>query len=293
MAQTSALRAWILGARPRTLPAAIAPVIVGTALAWRDGAAHPLAALAALFASVCIQIGTNLANDVYDFHKGADTHRVGPTRVTTAGLLSPQAVERGMWTVFGLAALAGLYLAWRGGWPIIAIGLASIAAGIAYTGGPFPLGYNGLGDLFVFIFFGLVAVVGTYYVQALDVTPHVWWAAVPIGALTTNIIVVNNIRDADTDRVVGKRTLAVLLGRQGARAEYLLLLAAAYAVPLGLWLLGGWSVWTLLPWLSLPLAARMTRIVLTVLGPGLNRALGGTAQLLAVYAALFAVGMLL
>ncbi len=293
MARMSSWQAWVLAARPRTLPAAIAPVIVGTALAYRDGAAHLPAALAALFAAVCIQIGTNLANDVYDFKKGADKQRVGPTRVTTAGLLAPQAVERGMWAVFGLAALAGLYLAWLGGWPIIAIGLASIAAGIAYTAGPFPLGYNGLGDLFVFIFFGLVAVVGTYYVQALTVTPHVWWAAVPIGALTTNIIVVNNIRDADTDRLVGKRTLAVLLGRPGARAEYLLLLAAAYAVPLGLWLLGGWSVWTLLPWLSLPLAWGMTRLVLTVLGPGLNRALGGTAQLLAVYAALFAVGMLL
>lgn len=293
MSYRSSWQAWVLASRPRTLSAAIAPVIVGTALAWRDGAAHPLAALAALFSAVCIQIGTNLANDVYDFKKGADMQRVGPTRVTTAGLLSPQAVERGMWTVFGLAGLAGLYLAWLGGWPIIAIGLASIAAGIAYTAGPFPLGYNGLGDLFVFVFFGLVAVVGTYYVQALTVTPHVWWAAVPIGALTTNIIVVNNIRDADTDRLVGKRTLAVLLGRQGARAEYLLLLAAAYAVPLGLWFLGGWSVWTLAPWLSLPLAWQTARRVLTILGPGLNRALGGSAQLLAVYGALFAVGMLL
>lgn len=284
---------WLLAARPNTLPAAIVPVLVGSALAYRDGGFQPLAALAALFAAVCIQIGTNLANDVHDFRKGADKTRVGPTRVTTAGLLSPQAVERGMWLVFGLAALAGLYLVYLGGWPILLIGVASILAGLAYTAGPFPLGYNGLGDLFVFVFFGLLGVMGTYYVQALAVTWPAFLAAIPVGALTTNIIVVNNIRDADTDRVVGKRTLAVLLGRGAARAEYALMVAVAYLVPLVMWLGFNLPVWTLLPWVTLPWAVSLTRMVYTVLGPSLNQALVGTARLLAVFGALFAVGLVL
>ncbi len=287
------LSPWLLAARPRTLSAAVVPVLVGSALAFHAGAFRPLAASVALVCAILIQVGTNYANDVYDFKKGADHQRVGPLRVTTAGLLSPQAVERGMWTVFGLAALAGLYLVWLGGWPILLMGLFSILAGIAYTAGPFPLGYNGLGDVFVFIFFGLVAVIGTYYVQALGVAPYVWLAAVPVGALTTNIIVVNNIRDADTDRAVGKRTLAVLLGRGGARAEYIALLAVSYLAPVVLWLAYGFHVWVLLPLLTLPLAVSVTRIVLTVLGPGLNRALGGSSQLLLVFGLLFALGLAL
>ncbi|MCW5853839.1 MAG: 1,4-dihydroxy-2-naphthoate polyprenyltransferase [Anaerolineae bacterium] len=284
---------WLLAARPNTLPAAVVPVLVGSALAFRDGAFQPLAALAALFAAVCIQIGTNLANDVHDFKKGADTTRVGPTRVTTAGLLTPEAVERGMWLVFGLAALAGLYLVYVGGWPILLIGVASILAGLAYTAGPFPLGYNGLGDVFVFLFFGLAGVMGTYYVQALSVNWPSFLAAIPVGALTTNIIVVNNVRDADTDRAVGKRTLAVLLGRDAARAEYALLVAVAYLTPLVLWLGYGLPVWTLLPWITLPWAVSLTRMVYTVLGPGLNKGLVGTARLLAVFGVLFALGIVL
>lgn len=284
---------WLLAARPQTLFAAIAPVLVGSALAARDGMFQPLAALAALFAAVCIQIGTNFANDVHDFKKGADTRRVGPTRVTTAGLLTPQAVERGTWLIFGLAALAGLYLVCLGGWPILLIGVASILAGLAYTAGPFPLGYNGLGDVFVFIFFGLVAVLGTYYVQAHSLTWGAWLAAIPVGAITTNIIVVNNVRDADTDRAVGKRTLAVLLGRGAARAEYALLLGVAYLTPLTLWLAFDFSAWVLLPLLTLPWAVRLTRTVYTVLGPGLNMALVGTSRLLAAFSLLFALGIAL
>lgn len=284
---------WILAARLPTLTAAVGPVLVGTALAIRDGQFDPLAALAALVCAVLLQVGANYANDLYDFKKGADVRRVGPTRVTTAGLLSPEQVERGTYIIFGLAALAGLYLVWLGGWPILLLGVASILAGVAYTAGPFPLGYNGLGDLFVFIFFGLVAVMGTYYVQALRLTPAVAWAAIPMGALITNIIVVNNIRDADSDRAVGKRTLAVLLGRQGGRVEYLLLAVLAYAVPFVLWLGYGFSVWALLPLLSLPLAVQMARLVFTVLGPGLNRGLVGTARLVALYGILFALGLVL
>jgi 1,4-dihydroxy-2-naphthoate octaprenyltransferase len=292
LVQPSKLQAWVLAARPRTLPAAIAPVIVGSALAYKAGAFQPLAALACLLGAVLIQIATNFANDVYDFKKGADVNRVGPTRVTTAGLLSPGQVEIGMWVVFGLAALCGVYLIYLGGWPILIIGVASILAGIAYTGGPFPLGYNGLGDIFVFVFFGLIAVMGTYYVQAGLPTLEVVFASLTMGALITNILVVNNVRDADTDKVAGKRTLAVFLGRPAARAEYVILLVVAYAVPL-LLLLRGWGGWLLLPWLSLPLAYRLTQNLYTQQGPILNRTLGGSAQLVALFAILFAIGVAL
>ena len=289
----SQFQAWIMASRPRTLTAAMVPVVVGTALAYRDGVFNPLAALAALLSALCIQIGTNYANDLYDFEKGADTDaRLGPTRVTSAGLLTPRQVEMGMWVVFGLAAALGLYLIYVGGWPILVIGMASILAGIAYTAGPFPLGYNGLGDVAVFIFFGLVAVMGTYYVQARALTLEALWAAVPIGAITTNIIIVNNVRDADTDRAAGKRTLAVLLGRNAARLEYAMLMAIAYATPFVLWLGYKFDPWVLLPLLSLPLAVRLTRTVNTIEGPALNRALGGTAQLLALYGVLLSLGLI-
>ncbi|MBF8284270.1 MAG: 1,4-dihydroxy-2-naphthoate octaprenyltransferase [Anaerolineales bacterium] len=288
------VRTWIMASRPRTLTAAIVPVVVGTAVAVRDRVFNPWVALAALFSAVMIQIGTNLANDLFDFKKGADTHtRLGPTRVTSAGLLTPREVEIGMWVVFGLAAASGLYVIYVGGWPMLVIGVASILAGVAYTAGPFPLGYNGLGDLAVFIFFGLVAVLGTYYAQARAVTLGAVLAAVPVGALATAILVVNNVRDADTDRAAGKRTLAVLLGRGAARAEYAVLLTLAYAAPLALWLLRGASVWALLPLLTLPVAVRLARVVITTEGPALNRALAGTAQLLALYGVLFALGIAL
>jgi len=288
------VRAWIMASRPRTLTAAIVPVVVGTAVAVRDRVFNPWVALAALFSAVMIQIGTNLANDLFDFKKGADTHtRLGPTRVTSAGLLTPGEVGIGMWVVFGLAAASGLYVVYAGGWPILVIGVASILAGIAYTAGPFPLGYNGLGDLAVFIFFGLVAVMGTYYAQARAMTLDAGLAAVPVGVLTTAILVVNNVRDADTDREAGKRTVAVLLGHGAARAEYAVLLALAYAVPLALWLLRGASAWALLPLLTLPVAVPLARVVITTEGPALNRALTGTAQLLALYGVLFALGIVL
>lgn len=288
------IRTWILASRPRTLTAAIVPVVVGSALAWRDHTFHGWAALAALLAAVLIQIGTNFANDVHDFKKGADTAaRLGPTRVTSAGLLTPKQVEGGVIVVFGLAVGLGAYLIYVGGWPILLIGVCSILAGLAYTAGPFPLGYNGLGDVAVFIFFGLVAVTGTYYVQAHTLTPAVWLAAVPIGAIATAIIVVNNVRDTDTDRAAGKRTLSVLLGRPAARLEYAGLLLMAYAAPVVLWLIFRLSVWTLLPWLTLPLAWGHIRAIYTTEGPALNRTLGGTAQLLAQYGALLALGLVL
>lgn len=288
------LTPWIMASRPRTLPAAVAPVIVGAAVAFHDGIFRPWAVLAALFAALMLQIGANFANDLGDYRRGADLPgRVGPTRVTSAGLLSPAAVAAGMWAAFAAAALAGIYLIAAGGWPILIVGVLSIVAAIAYTAGPLPLGYFGLGDLAVFIFFGLVAVIGTYYVQARAVTWLVFLAALPMGALITAILVVNNLRDADTDRLAGKRTLAVLLGRRGARVEYILLVLVAYATPFILWLGLDLRATVLLPLVTLPLAARLIRTIRTVLGPALNLALAGTAQLAAWYAILFAIGLVL
>lgn len=288
------LRPWILASRPRTLPAAAAPVVVATALAAREGTLHLPSACLALCAALLIQIGANYANDLYDHERGADVPgRLGPTRVTSAGLLSPRAVRLGMGGIFGLAGLCGLYLIARGGWPIVAIGLASIAAAIIYTGGPFPIGYHGLGDLFAFLFFGAAAVVGTYYVQALAVSPVAWAAALPMGALVTAILVVNNVRDLETDRAVGKRTLAVILGRRAACTEYVVLLAAAYLMLPVFWLGLGLGPGVLLPIVTVPQAIRLARALYVERpGPVLNRLLAGTAQLLLWYALLFAVGVL-
>ena len=286
--------AWGLAARPRTLPAAAAGVIMGCALAWRDGVFRWDAALVCLLVALLLQIGSNLANDVFDFERGSDTHeRLGPTRVTQAGMLTPAQVKLGMGLVFGLSALLGLYLAWLGGWPILVVGLAAILSAIAYTGGPFPLGYYGLGDLFVFIFFGLASVAGTYYVQAGSVSAAAWWMAIPPGLIITAILVVNNLRDLENDRKAGKHTLAVLLGERGARLEYLLCLVVAYLIlPLAAWL--GLVPWlALLAWLSLPLAWKTARMVFTQSGRPLNAALAGTGQVALVFSLLFWVGMLL
>lgn len=284
---------WLLAARPRTLPAAAAPVIVGTALALADGLFRPGPALAALLTALLLQIGANVANDVFDYYRGADTpERQGPLRVTQAGLLTPRQTLAGMWTIFGLTGLLGLYLAFVAGWPVILVGLAAIAAAILYTGGPLPFGYYGLGDLFVFIFFGLVAVGGTYYVQAGQLSAAALWSAVPIGLLTTAILVVNNLRDIETDRKAGKLTLAVRLGAAGARIEYLLCLAGAYLAPILMWVAGVSSPWVMLAWLSLPLAVRLVRQIYRETGRALNLALAGTGQFELVFAVLFSIGLL-
>jgi 1,4-dihydroxy-2-naphthoate octaprenyltransferase len=269
-------------------------VLVGTALAAADSGFALIPALAALAGALLLQIGSNFANDYFDFVKGVDTvDRIGPLRVTAAGYLPAAAMRRGMLVVFGLAALVGLYLVFVGGWPILVVGLASIAAAVAYTGGPKPFGYLGLGDLFVFLFFGPVAVAGTYYVQTLQVTAASLLLAVPVGALITAILVVNNLRDVDTDRRAGKMTLAVRLGRRGARAEYLGLLLLAYAVPALLWL-GGRSLWSLLPWLTIPLALLLLRTIYRAVdGPTLNQALAGTARLSLFFSLTLALGLLL
>jgi len=285
------LRTWLLAARPKTLTAAVVPVVVGTGLALGQGMAALWPAVAALAGAVLIQIGTNLTNDYYDFRKGADTHeRVGPTRVTQSGLISPSRVLAGGAACFALAVLVGISLVLRGGWPFVAIGAASVLAGWAYTGGPYPLGYHGLGDLFVMVFFGLVAVPGTFYAQALRLVPAVWPAAVAIGATGTMILVVNNLRDADTDARAGKHTLVVRFGRRFGQAEYVTLLAVALAMP-ALTVAAGWARWpVLLALLATPLAWPPLSRVLGTTGAALNPALGTTARFQAAYGLLLAVG---
>jgi 1,4-dihydroxy-2-naphthoate octaprenyltransferase len=285
---------WWLAIRTKTLPAAASGVVMGCALAWMDGSFKLLPALAALTVALLLQIGSNVANDVFDFERGADTaERQGPTRVTQAGLLTPAQVKRGMWAIFGLAALCGLYLMFLRGWVVVAIGLAAIFSAIAYTGGPFPLGYYGLGDVFVFIFFGLAAVAGTYFVQVGSVSVAAWWMSVPIGLIVTAILVVNNLRDIENDRKAGKHTLAVRLGERGTRLECLVCMVIAYLVlPLAVLLrIVPWTA--LLAWGSLPFAIRSTRTVFTQKGSPLNAALAGTGQTAFVFSLLFWVGLVL
>ena len=213
--------------------------------------------------------------------------------MTQSGLIAPGTVLASALACFGLAILTGIYLVVVGGWPIVAIGLASVLAGYAYTGGPFPLAYHGLGDVFVFVFFGLVAVPGTFYVQALSVSPAAWWAAIPVGAIGTALLVVNNLRDASTDVKAGKHTLVVRLGTTAGKAEYILLLAAAFATPLAMWGKGLAGPWVLLPLLSAPLTVPLLKQVLNAQGAALIPTLGGTARLQLVFGALFSVGLYL
>ena len=301
MSRSSALpapgsvRAWILATRLPTLTAAVVPVAVGTGVALRDGYREPWAALAAFIGALALQIGANYANDLSDFRRGADNEqRLGPPRATQLGLLTQQQVTSAILASFVIATLVGLYLVYVGGWPIVAIGLASMLAAVTYTGGPWPFGYRGLGEAFVFIFFGVVAVAGTYYVQAGEVARHVIAASIPVALTVTAILVVNNVRDIDTDRLAGKHTLAVYLGRRLARTEFVLVVGGAYLAVAALWLLGGFSGWVLLSWLSVPAALMPVGAVLASSeGPVLNRALRSTARLHLIFGILFAVGVAL
>jgi 1,4-dihydroxy-2-naphthoate octaprenyltransferase len=284
---------WLLAARPATLTAGVAPVLVGGAAATHEAAFRPLPFLGALLAALLIQIGTNLANDVFDFERGADTSdRLGPPRVTQSGLASPGQVRLATGLAFGAAAIVGLYLVAVGGWPILVIGVLSIAAGVAYTGGPWPLGYHGLGDLFVFVFFGFAAAVGTFYLQTGGVTPLAFASAVPVGLTVTAILVVNNLRDVESDRRAGKRTLAVRLGDRLARVQYASLVLGAYALVPVLQVAGG-RPWVWLSWLSLPFASLLVRAVLTgAEGGALNVVLKQTARLHLAFGSLLALGLL-
>jgi 1,4-dihydroxy-2-naphthoate polyprenyltransferase len=287
------LRLWLVAARPRTLPAAIAPVLVGTALAGAEDVFRPLPFLAALVASVFIQIGTNLSNDYSDARRGADTEdRLGPVRVTAGGLMPPKRVLVGTYIAFGVAVAAGLYLAAVAGWQLLVVGAASILAGVLYTGGPRPYGYEGLGEAFVFVFFGVVAVAGSYFVQTEALRWEAFALAVPVGLLAAAILVVNNVRDIDTDRRAGKRTLAVKLGRARARKLFGAMIVASFASLAGL--AAALSPWVLLALASLPLAPPLIRTVASRTdGAALNRALAGTGRLLALFSLLLAAGVLL
>ncbi len=284
-----------MACRPRTLTAAVAPVAAGTGLAHMHGGFAPLPALAALFGAMLIQVGTNLANDYYDYQKGGDSEgRLGPVRVTQAGLIEGRAVLGGVLLAFGLATGAGVYLAVVAGWPVVVIGVAGIASGIAYTGGPYPLGYHGLGDLFVFVFFGLVAVAGTSYVQVLAFRPDSLTAGVALGAASTAILVVNNLRDMDTDARAGKRTLAVRMGRGWTQAQYVFLVGLTAAVPPAGMALHGWSPWVLLSLCALPAVTGSLVLVVTYReSASLNRALAGTARFLGLFGVLLGLGFAL
>jgi 1,4-dihydroxy-2-naphthoate octaprenyltransferase len=288
----ASLSAWVLAARPKTLSAAAAPVLVGAATTYAAGGPHLGPFAAALAGALLLQIGANFANDVFDYEKGADTSdRLGPTRAVQAGLLSPRAVRFGMLVVFALALLIGVYLTFVAGPIIVLIGLLSIASAIAYTGGPYPLGYHGLGDLFVFVFFGPVAVCGTAFVQVGSVPPLAFWASLPVGALSTAILVVNNLRDIDTDRSAGKRTLAVRFGERGALSEYFALMLLSYSVPVGLVVSGALAPLGLLPLATLPMAIGLCRDVSRQRGSALNPLLAKTAKLLALYGLTFMIGI--
>lgn len=289
------LKVWVLASRPKTLPAAVVPVLVGTGMAFGDGVHHFLAASVALVCSVLIQVGTNFVNDYGDYKKGTDDEeRIGPLRVTQAGLVSPRGMKRAIWVVFGLTVLIALYLVWRGGWPVALIGGFSILSGVLYTAGPFPLGYVGLGDLFVLVFFGPVAVAGTYYVQALTVNWVVIAAGFGPGLISVAILAVNNLRDIEGDRKSGKRTLAARFGRGFAMGEYFYSLLIAALIPLGIYMVTGLYKYTILTVLMLFFALPVLRVVFSKTdGPSLNGALASTGKLLLIYGFLFSLGWIL
>jgi 1,4-dihydroxy-2-naphthoate octaprenyltransferase len=291
----SGARIWLMAARPRTLPAAVAPVLVGTALAGEAGVFHPVTFAATLIGAVFIQVGTNLSNDYSDARRGADTEdRLGPVRVTAGGLVPPRQVLVATWVSFGVAVLVGIYLVAVAGWELLLVGAASILAGVLYTGGPRPYGYEGLGELFVFAFFGIVAVTGSYFVQTEALTWEAFVLAVPVGLLAAAILMVNNIRDLETDRRAGKRTLAVRLGRERARRLYGIAVYVAFLLAPLPWVLGSLTAWLVLPWLALPLAVRLVRTVAGHSdGPTLNAALARTGMLQLLFCLLLSGGILL
>ena len=284
-----------MAARIRTLPAAVAPVLVGTALAGFEGVFHPLRFVAAMIGAIFIQVGTNLSNDYSDARRGADAEdRLGPVRVTAGGLVPPRRVLEATYVSFAVAVLAGAYLVAVAGWELLLVGGASILAGVLYTGGPRPYGYEGLGEVFVFLFFGIVAVAGSYFVQVKHLEWEAFALAVPVGLLAASILVVNNFRDIDTDRRAGKRTLAVRLGRERTRALFASMVYLAYLTAPVTWIFGPLKAWVLLPVLTLPLAAQVVRTVRNRTdGASLNGALAQTGMLQLAFCTLLAAGLLL
>lgn len=290
----SKVKSWILASRPKTLLAAVVPVIIGSSLAYDVGKFHFFAALIALICSILIQIATNFVNDLYDHLKGSDTkERVGPERALANGWISVKEMKLGIFVTFALSFLLGLYLVYLGGWIILVIGILSIISGIAYTAGPYPLAYNGLGDIFVFVFFGIIGTVCTFYIQAHYVDALIFWASIPVGALITNILVVNNFRDIEQDKAASKITLAVKFGKKFAIAQYIFLVLISYAVPLIAFFKFDKEWFILLPLISLPLAVRLIKMLFTLKGTELNKTLELTAKFSAIFGLLFAIGIIL
>lgn len=286
--------AWMLAARPKTLPAALVPVFVGSAAAYSEGKFVLFYSLIAVLCSILIQVGTNFTNDLYDHLKGADTkERKGPLRVIASGIISVKQMKTGVFIVFILAFLLGMILVYKGGMFIFVIGVLSIIAGLAYTAGPYPLAYNGLGDVFVFLFFGVIGTTGSYYVQTEQLTLFPFLCSIPVGALVTNILIINNYRDIEEDRAANKFTLAVKLGRTFSRYEFYFLLAVSYLTPVILFLYFGFRGWIFLPFLTIPIAVKIIKMLHTYNGPALNETLALTAKFSAIFGALFAIGIAL
>lgn len=285
---------WVLAARPKTLPAAVAPILVGTGVAIHEHGFHALSAVMALLTALLLQIAANFANDALDFKRGADTaERMGPTRVTSSGLISHRAVMIATGVALALAIATGLVLVARGGWPLLLLGIAAVICAVAYTGGPFPIGYLGLGEVFVFLFFGLAAVTGTAWVQTLDLTPLALAAAIPPGALAVGILIINNLRDLPTDAVAGKHTVAVRIGAERTRLEYGAMLVIAAASPIAFWLAGWLDWWWILTVASWPLLWSLWRQIHANRGRALNATLAATGRTLLVHSVLLATALVL
>ncbi|MEQ8580037.1 MAG: 1,4-dihydroxy-2-naphthoate polyprenyltransferase [Balneola sp.] len=292
---TSILKIWVEAARPKTLAAAFVPVLIGATIAYQGELINWMATTVALLCAFLIQIGTNFANDYFDFVKGADTdERIGFERATAKGLISPKNMLNATIICMALAFIFGLYLVWIGGTVVLIIGLFSLLFGVLYTGGPFPLGYNGLGDLFVFIFFGIVAVMTTYYVNALAWSMDTFWASLAVGALCTNILVVNNLRDIEQDKIAGKKTLGVLFGETMLKVEYTFMLMLAFATPPHFYFQLDYEIWIFLPFLILPVALLHTKTIwMETEKRNLNQQLEKTAKFMTIFGLLFSIGIIL
>ncbi|MBU0561354.1 MAG: 1,4-dihydroxy-2-naphthoate polyprenyltransferase [Bacteroidetes bacterium] len=288
------LRAWILASRPKTLLASVVPVLVGTSAAYGEGYFNLLAALVALICSLLIQVGTNFVNDLYDFLKGTDNEtRLGPIRALASGAISVNEMRLGIFITFALTFIIGLYLVSVAGTAILVVGVVSILAGITYTAGPFPLAYNGLGDVFVFIFFGFVGTLGSYYVQTLQLNSVVFLASIPVGALITNILIVNNYRDIAGDKASGKVTLAVKFGESFTQFQFTFFVIISYLVPIIIYVFFTQRLVILLPLLTFPIALKSIKMIFSLRGTALNNTLELSAKLSSIYGVLFSVGFLL
>ena len=293
LTSNSKFQSWLLASRPKTLLAGVIPVMVGSALAISTGKFYPLLSIVALLCSVLIQIGTNFTNDLYDYLKGADTkHRKGPVRVLASGLISVKKMKVGIVAAFGLAFLLGLYLVYSSGSVILIIGVVSIIVGILYTAGPFPLAYNGLGDLFVFIFFGIVGTMGTFYLHIKEFSFLSFLVSLPVGALTTNILVVNNYRDIEEDRHANKKTLAVLFGKVFTRWQFIVLIILSYMMCITLYFLFDFSLWIFLPYTTLPITILLIKMLYKFKDEELNKTLELTAKFAGLYGLLFSIGLI-